>query len=147
MSRRLISSGSPFEQAFGYSRAVVDGGYVFISGTTGYDYATMTMPEDVADQARNIVTTFATALKEAGASLADIVQLRTFVTSPAYCEPVLAVQGEIFGKIRPAASIYVVSGLLRPEMKVEIEATARVDGAAAPVSNEGKSLARQRPGG
>jgi enamine deaminase RidA (YjgF/YER057c/UK114 family) len=145
MSRRLISSGSPFEQAFGYSRAVVDGDCVFISGTTGCDYATMTMPEDVADQARNIAKTFAVALKEAGASLADIVRLRTFVTSPAYCEPVLRVQGEIFGKIRPAASIYVVSGLLRPEMKVEIEATARVDGALAPFPNEG--IAAQRPAG
>jgi enamine deaminase RidA (YjgF/YER057c/UK114 family) len=131
MSRRLISSGSPFEQTYGYSRAVVDGGYVFISGTTGYDYATMSMPEDVADQARNIAKTFAAALEEAGASLADIVRLRTFVTSPAYCEPVLTVQGEIFGKIRPAASIYVVSGLFRPEMKVEIEATARVHSALA----------------
>jgi enamine deaminase RidA (YjgF/YER057c/UK114 family) len=124
--RRLISSGSPFENAFGYSRAVVDGEYVFVSGTTGYDYATMTMPEDVADQARNIARTFAAVLAEAGASLADVVRLQTFVTSPDYCEPVLRVQGEAFGQIRPAAGIYVVSALLRPEMKVEIEATARI---------------------
>jgi enamine deaminase RidA (YjgF/YER057c/UK114 family) len=124
--RRLISSGSPFEKDFGYSRAVVDGDLVFISGTTGYDYATMTMPEDVAEQARNIAKTFAAVLAEAGASLADVVRLQTFVTSPAYCEPVLRVQGEIYGAIRPAAAIYVVSGLLRPEMKVEIEATARL---------------------
>jgi enamine deaminase RidA (YjgF/YER057c/UK114 family) len=125
-SRRLISSGSPFETAFGYSRAVIDGDFVFVSGTTGYDYATMTLPDDVADQARNIARTFAAVLAEAGASLADIVRLQTFVTSPAYCEPALKVQGEIFGAIRPAASIYVVSGLLRPEMKIEIEATARI---------------------
>lgn len=125
-ARRLISSGSPFESAFGYSRAVVDGDYVFISGTTGYDYATMTMPEDVADQARNIARTFAAVLAEAGAGLADIVRLQTFVTNPDYCEPALKVQGEIFGAIRPAASIYVVSALLRPEMKIEIEATARI---------------------
>ncbi|WP_158816940.1 RidA family protein [Methylocapsa sp. S129] len=125
-ARRLISSGSPFESAFGYSRAVVDGDYVFVSGTTGYDYATMTMPEDVADQARNIAKTFAAVLAEAGASLADVVRLQTFVTSPEYCEPVLRVQGETFGQIRPAAGIYVVSALLRPEMKVEIEATARL---------------------
>lgn len=125
-ARRLISSGSPFEKSFGYSRAVVDGGFVFISGTTGYDYATMKMPEDVADQARNIARTFAAVLAEAGAGLADIVRLQTFVTSPDYCEPALKVQGEVFGDIRPAASIYVVSALLRPEMKIEIEATARV---------------------
>jgi len=124
--RRLISSGSPFETAFGYSRAVVDGDTVFVSGTTGYDYATMTMPEDVADQARNIARTFAAVLAEAGGGLADIVRLQTFVTSPAYCEPVLRVAGEIYGNIRPAAAIYVVASLLRPEMKVEIEATARI---------------------
>ena len=123
-ARRLISSGSPFEAAFGYSRAVVAGDDVFVSGTTGYDYATMTMPDDVADQARNIAKTFAAVLAEAGASLADIVRLRTFVTRPEYCEPVLRVAGEIYGDIRPAASIYVVAGLLAPEMKVEIEATA-----------------------
>ena len=126
MPRRLISSGSPFERDFGYSRAVVDGDYVFVSGTTGYDYATMTIPEDVADQARNIAKTIAAVLVEAGASLADVVRLQTFVTSPAYCEPVLRVQGEVFGDIRPAAAIYVIAGLLRPEMKVEIEATARL---------------------
>ena len=105
---------------------MIDGDFVFVSGTTGYDYATMTLPEDVADQARNIARTFASVLAEAGASLADIVRLQTFVTSPAYCEPALKVQGEVFGAIRPAASIYVVAGLLRPEMKIEIEATARI---------------------
>jgi enamine deaminase RidA (YjgF/YER057c/UK114 family) len=125
-ARRLIFSGSPFEKAFGYSRAVVDGDTVFVSGTTGYDYATMTMPEDVADQARNIARTLAKVLAEAGARLGDIVRLQTFVTSHEYCEPVLRVQGEAFGEIRPAAAIYVVTALLRPEMKVEIEATARI---------------------
>lgn len=125
-ARRLISSGSPFEGAFGYSRAVIDGDYVFVSGTTGYDYSAMTMPEDVSEQARNIAKTFAAVLADAGAGLADIVRLQTFVTSPDYCEAVLRVQGEIFGQIRPAAGIYVVTALLRPEMKVEIEATARI---------------------
>jgi enamine deaminase RidA (YjgF/YER057c/UK114 family) len=126
MSRRLISSGSPFERDFGYSRAVVDDDFIFVAGTTGYDYATMTMPDDVAEQARNIAKTIAGVLAEAGATLADVVRLQTFVTSPAYCEPVLKVQGEVFGEIRPAAAIYIVSGLLRPDMKVEIEATARL---------------------
>src|SRR5689334_9621449 len=105
MARRLISSGSPFEKAFGYSRAVVDGDLVFVAGTTGYDYATMTMPEDVAEQARNIARTIEGVLKQAGASLADVVRLQTYVTDLSYCEPVLRVQGEVFGAIRPAASI------------------------------------------
>jgi enamine deaminase RidA (YjgF/YER057c/UK114 family) len=124
--RRLVSSGSPFEQTYGYSRAVRCGDEVHIAGTTGYDYATMTMPENVAEQTRNIYATLAQALREAGGELADIVRLRTFVTDAAYCEPVLKVQGEVFGAIRPAATIVVVSGLLRPEMKVEIEADARL---------------------
>ena len=124
--RRLLSSGSPFEAAYGYSRAVVRGDEVHISGTTGYDYAKMSMPDGPAEQARNIYSTFAAVLKEAGGGLADIVRLRTFVTDAAYCEPVLRVQGEIFGAIRPAATIVVVSGLLKPEMKVEIEADARL---------------------
>lgn len=126
MSRQLISTGSPFETAFGYSRAVIDGGFVFVSGTTGYDYATMTMPEDPAEQARNIFATVAKVLQEAGVSIADVVRAQYFVTDRAYCEPVLAVCGEVFGTIRPAAGIYVVAGLLRPEMKVEIEVTAKL---------------------
>ena len=125
-ARRLISSGSPFEKACGYSRALVTGAEVLISGTTGYDYATMTMPDDPGDQARAIYATMAAVLKEAGGSLADIVRLRTYVTDAAYCETVLKVQGEVFGDIRPAATIVIVSGLLRPEMKVEIEADARI---------------------
>ena len=124
--RRLLSSGSPFESAYGYSRAVVSGDEVLISGTTGYNYATMAMPDDPAEQARNIFATFAAVLKEAGGALADIVRLRTFVTDATFCEPVLKAQGEVFAKIRPAATIVVVAGLLKPEMKVEIEAEARL---------------------
>ena len=86
----------------------------------------MTMPEDPGEQARNIYATIASVLKDAGGSLADVVRLRTFVTDAAYCEPVLKVQGEVFGDIRPAATIVVVAGLLTPEMKVEIEADARL---------------------
>ena len=125
-THRLISPGSPFEKTYGYSRAVVWGDEVLISGTTGYDYATMTMPDDPAEQTRNIYSTFAAVLKEAGGELADIVRLRTFVTDPAYCEAVLGVQGENFRDVRPAATIVVVGGLLKPEMKVEIEAEARL---------------------
>jgi enamine deaminase RidA (YjgF/YER057c/UK114 family) len=124
--RKLISSGSPFETAYGYSRAVVSGAEVHVSGTTGYDYATMAMPDDASEQARNIFGTIAAALKEAGGSLADVVRLRAYVTDPAWCEAVLKVQGEVFGDIRPAATIVIVAGLLTPEMKVEIEADARI---------------------
>jgi enamine deaminase RidA (YjgF/YER057c/UK114 family) len=124
--RRLLTSDSPFEAAYGYSRAVVAGDVVLISGTTGYDYATMTMPEDPAEQTRNIYATFAAVLKTAGATLADIVRLRTYVTRASYCEAALRVQGEVFRDIRPAATIVVVPGLLNPEMKVEIEAEARL---------------------
>lgn len=129
-TRRLISTGSPFEHAFGYSRAVVDGDYVFVSGTTGYDYATMALPEDVGAQARNIFRTLEGVLAEAGSSLAEVVRAQYFVTDPAYCEPVLAVCGEVFREIRPAAGIYVIAGLLKPELKVEIEVTARLRPAA-----------------
>jgi enamine deaminase RidA (YjgF/YER057c/UK114 family) len=125
--RKLISSGSPFERIYGYSRALRCGDEVLIAGTTGYDYAKMAMPDDVAQQTRNIYATFAQAMKEAGGELADIVRLRTFVTDAAYCERVLIVQGEVFGAIRPAATIVVVSALLKPEMKVEIEAEARLN--------------------
>jgi enamine deaminase RidA (YjgF/YER057c/UK114 family) len=124
--RRLLSSGSPFERNYGYSRAVVVGDEVLISGTSGYDYALMAMPDDPAEQTRNIFATFAAVLRQAGGTLADIVRLRTFVTDAAYCEPVLKAQGETFADIRPAATIVVVAGLLTPDMKVEIEAEARL---------------------
>jgi enamine deaminase RidA (YjgF/YER057c/UK114 family) len=124
--RRLISTGSPFEKAYGYSRAVIDGDLVFVSGTTGYDYDTMTMPDDVADQTRNIFRTLDEVLTDAGSSLARILRCQYFVTDRSFCEPMLTVCGEVLGDIRPAAGIYVVSGLLKPEMKVEIEVTARL---------------------
>jgi enamine deaminase RidA (YjgF/YER057c/UK114 family) len=129
--RKLISSGSPFEKAYGYSRAVVTGDEVHIAGTTGYDYAKMTMPDDVAEQTRNIYATFAEVMKEAGGGLADIVRLRTFVIDSEYFDAVLKVQGEVFGEIRPAATMMVVPALLKPEMKVEIEADARLRSTSA----------------
>jgi enamine deaminase RidA (YjgF/YER057c/UK114 family) len=125
-AHRVISSGSPFERTFGYSRAVVSGDEIHVSGTTGYDYAALTIPDDPSEQARNIYMTFAEVLKEAGSELADIVRLRTYVTDAAFCEAVLKVQGEVFANIRPAATIVIVGGLLKPEMKVEIEADARI---------------------
>jgi enamine deaminase RidA (YjgF/YER057c/UK114 family) len=124
MPRRLISTGSAFETAFGYSRAVVQDPFVFVAGTTGYDYATMTLPEDPAEQARNCWRTIESVLRDAGASLGDIVRATYYVTDRANAEPVLRVCGEVLSEIRPASTLLVVAGLLRPEMKVEIEVTA-----------------------
>ena len=125
MPRRLISTGSPLEKSVGYSRAVVDGDFCFVAGTTGYDYATMQMPADVAGQARNCFATISKVLSEAGFALADVVRARYYVVDHADADEVLAVCDEHFRDIRPAATILVVTALLRPEMRVEIEVTAK----------------------
>jgi enamine deaminase RidA (YjgF/YER057c/UK114 family) len=125
MSRRLISTGSPFEKTAGYSRAVVDGDFAFVAGTTGYDYATMTIPADVTSQTRNCFKTIETTLKDGGFAMADIVRATYYVTDASDADAVLAVCGEVLGDIRPAATILTVAGLLKPEMKVEIEVTAK----------------------
>jgi len=122
-TRRLISTGSPFEKAAGYSRAVVQGDWCFVSGTTGYDYATMTMPESVEQQARNCLATIGNVLAEAGFAMADVICARYIVSDAAYQDDVFNVAGEVFGGIRPAATM-IIAGLIRPEMKVEIEVTA-----------------------
>lgn len=128
MSRRLISTGSPFEKQAGYSRAVVDGDWVFVSGTTGYDYATMTMPADPRTQARNALATIAQALEDAGCSLADVVRARYYVTERTHAAPLFEATGAVFGAIRPAATL-LICDLLEEEMLVEIEVTARRTGA------------------
>jgi enamine deaminase RidA (YjgF/YER057c/UK114 family) len=125
MSRRLISTGSPFEKTAGYSRAVIDGDFAFVAGTTGYDYATMTMPADVTSQTRNCFKTIEATLKDGGFAMADIVRATYYVIDGKDAEAVLAVCGETLGDIRPAATILVVAGLYRPEMMVEIEVTAK----------------------
>ena len=125
MSRRLISTGSPFEKTAGYSRAAIDGDFAFVAGTTGYDYATMTMPADVTSQARNCFTTIEGALKDGGFAMADIVRATYYITDGKDADAVLAVCGEVLGEIRPAATLLVVAGLYKPEMKVEIEVTAK----------------------
>lgn len=107
----------------GYSRAVVKGGWCFVSGVTGYDYATMVMPEGVADQARNCLATIARVLDEAGFTMQDIVRVQYTVTDAALVPALTPVLGAAFGEIRPAATM-VVAGLIRPEMLVEIEVTA-----------------------
>jgi enamine deaminase RidA (YjgF/YER057c/UK114 family) len=125
MSRRLISTGSPFEKTAGYSRAVVDGDLAFVAGTTGYDYDTMTMPPDVTSQTRNCFKTIEASLKEGGFEMADIVRATYYVTDADNIDAVFKVCGENLGHIRPASTILVVAGLLKPEMKVEIEVTAK----------------------
>jgi enamine deaminase RidA (YjgF/YER057c/UK114 family) len=125
MPRRLISTGSPFEKTAGYSRAVVDGEFAFVSGTTGYDYATMTMPADVTAQTQNCFKTIGTALKEAGFTMADIVRATYYITDAEDADAVFAVCGAHLGEIRPAATLLVVAGLYKPEMKIEIEVTAK----------------------
>jgi enamine deaminase RidA (YjgF/YER057c/UK114 family) len=125
MSRRLISTGSPFEKTAGYSRAVIDGDFAFVAGTTGYDYTTMTMPADVTSQARNCFKTIEETLQGAGFAMADIVRATYYVTDAKDADTVLAVCGEVLGDIRPAATILVVVALYKPEMKVEIEVTAK----------------------
>jgi enamine deaminase RidA (YjgF/YER057c/UK114 family) len=125
MSRRLISTGSPFEKTAGYSRAVIDGDFAFVAGTTGYDYTTMTMPDDVASQSRNCFKTIEAALQEGGFAMADIVRATYYITDVKYADAHFVVCGEVLGDIRPAATLVVVAGLYKPEMKIEIEVTAR----------------------
>ena len=125
MPRRLISTGSPFENTAGYSRAVIDGDFAFVAGTTGYDYTTMTMPDDVTSQSRNCFKTIEAALTEGGFTMADIVRATYYLTDISDVDAHFAVCGEVLGDIRPAATMLIVAGLLKPEMKVEIEVTAK----------------------
>ena len=120
---KRISSGSPFEATMGYSRAVVKGGWCFVSGTTGYDYASMTMPADIATQARNAFATIEKALAEGGFTMDDVVRVQYTVADSALVDQIVPVLGAVLGTIRPAATM-VIAALIRPEMLVEIEVTA-----------------------
>jgi enamine deaminase RidA (YjgF/YER057c/UK114 family) len=124
MTRR-ISTGSPFEAQIGYSRAVVCDGWVFVAGTTGYDYASMTMPADVTEQCRNALATIRHALAEAGAGFDDVVRVRYILTDPADWPPCWPIVRTAFAAARPAATM-LVAGLQAPEMKIEVEVTARL---------------------
>ena len=123
--RRKYSTGSPFEKAAAYSRAVRQGQFVHVSGTTGYDYDRMEMPADVADQARNCFKTIAASLAALDASLKDIVRVRYYVTKPEYFEAVAPVLAEHLGGTDPAATM-IICQLIRPEMLIEIEVTAQL---------------------
>lgn len=120
---KRISTGSPFEATMGYSRAVVKGGWCFVSGVTGYDYATMTMPDSALAQTENCFATIARVLDQAGFTMADIVRVQYTVTDAALVEQITPALGAALGEVRPAATM-VIAGLIRPEMKVEIEVTA-----------------------
>jgi enamine deaminase RidA (YjgF/YER057c/UK114 family) len=122
--RRLISSGSPFEAAIGYSRAVVDGPWIFVSGTTGFDYRTMTISEDVAEQAEQALRNIGEALSKADSSYADVVRVRYILPNAADFEPCWPILRRYLGEVRPAATM-IQAGLADPRMKIEIEATAR----------------------
>jgi len=122
--RRRISSGSSFEGIAGYSRAVVDGDFIFVAGTTGYDYASMTIAPDVEAQTHQAFSNIRDALVEAGAGLDDIVRVRYYLPNAADFPLVAPIFGQYLGSARPAATA-LICGLIEPEMRIEIEATAR----------------------
>lgn len=125
LSIRHISTGSPFEAQIGYSRAVVVDGWVFVAGTTGYDYKAMIMPEPIADQCQNALDTIAKVLAEAGSSLDDVVRVNYIVPDPDAWPACWPLVSKAFAMARPAATM-IAAGLQNPEMKIEIEVTARL---------------------
>ena len=122
--RRLISSGSSFERDIGYSRAVVDDEWVFVSGTTGFNYEAMTISDDVVKQAEQCLLNIERALVEAGSRMADVVRVRYILPRVEDFEPCWPVLRRCFGDVRPAATM-MAAGLSDPRMKIEIEVTAR----------------------
>jgi enamine deaminase RidA (YjgF/YER057c/UK114 family) len=120
---KRIFTGSPFESAMGYSRAVAKGGWCFVSGVTGYDYGTMTMPKTVSEQASACFQTIQNVLVEAGFELADIVRVQYTLVDATLLAEVAPILGEALADVRPAATM-VIAGLIRPEMLIEIEVTA-----------------------
>jgi len=125
MSRQLISNGSEFESKIGYSRAVVDGGFVFVSGTTGYDYTTMTISESLTEQAEQCLKNIEQVLESAGSDLSGIVRIRYILPNKADFEPCWPVFQKYLGCVLPAATMFE-AGLLDEKMKIEIEVTAKL---------------------
>jgi enamine deaminase RidA (YjgF/YER057c/UK114 family) len=121
---QLISSGSPFERDMAYSRALVDGDWIFVSGTTGYDYTTMTISDDVATQADQCFRNIAKALEQAGATLANVVRVHYILPNAADFPQCWPAMRKHLGDVRPAATMFT-AGLADPKMKIEIEVTAR----------------------
>ncbi len=123
MNRTRIADGSTFEEQIGYSRAIVDGRWVFVAGTTGYDYSTMSISADVVEQARQALANIDDALRRAGSCAADVVRVRYLLPDVADFEPCWPLLRAYFAEARPAATMMVV-GLATPEMMIEIEVTA-----------------------
>ena len=124
MTRRLISSGSSFEQEIGYSRAVVDGEWIFVSGTTGFDYQAMTISDSVTEQAEQCLRNIQAALAQAGAGMRDVVRVTYIVPQAADFQPCWPILRAYFGDVRPAATM-ISAGLADPRMRIEIQVTAR----------------------
>jgi enamine deaminase RidA (YjgF/YER057c/UK114 family) len=124
MTKNLISSGSPFEEQIAYSRAVLDGEWIFVSGTTGFDYSTMSISDNVAQQAEQCLKNIQHALRQAGADLSNIVRIRYIVPNAADFEACWPILRQYLGTVRPAATM-LSAGLLDPRMKIEMEVTAR----------------------
>jgi len=124
MPRKLISSGSKFEEEIGYSRAVVDGDWIFVSGTTGFDYSTMSISDNVVDQAEQCLRNIESALRQAGATLKDVVRVIYILPNGAEFEQCWPVLRKHFGDVRPAATM-ISAGLADPRMKIEIQVTSR----------------------
>ena len=143
MMRRLISSGSTFENDIGYSRAVVDGEWVFVSGTTGFNYATMTIEDDVVAQCEQTLKNIGAALEKAGATFEDVVRVHYLITPGEDFERCWPVVGKVFGNIRPAIVVMVV-GLTDPRMKIEIEVTALVRGKASKSKPKAKAAPKKK---
>lgn len=123
MTRRLISSGSSFESDIGYSRAVVVDNWIFVSGTTGFDYSRMVIPEGLLDQTEQCLRNIESALKEAGASMKDVVRVHYILPDASEFERTWPILRKYFGEVRPAATM-ICAGLADPRMKIEIEVTA-----------------------
>jgi enamine deaminase RidA (YjgF/YER057c/UK114 family) len=124
MSRRLIGSGSTFEELIGYSRAVVDGDWVFVSGTTGFDYTSMSISDNLLQQTEQCLRNIESALRQADSSLKDVVRVRYILPDSGEFEQCWPVLRKYFGEVRPAATM-ISAGLADPRMKIEIEVTAR----------------------
>jgi len=127
---RHIASGSSFEEKFSYSRAVIDGEMVYVSGTTGYDYSSMDLPVGVEEQTRNALVNIARALEDAGCSLSDVVRVRYYLVDRGDIDAVAPLLGAAFAVARPAATM-IIAGLIKQDMKIEIEVTARIGAAAS----------------
>jgi enamine deaminase RidA (YjgF/YER057c/UK114 family) len=123
MTRHLISSGSSFEEKIGYSRAVVAGDWVFVSGTTGFDYRTMSISENVLEQTEQCLKNIDAVLRQADSSLKDVVRVTYVLPNGEEFEPCWPVLRRYFGEVRPAAMM-ISAGLADPRMKIEIEVTA-----------------------